>query len=202
VTQPLIDVIRDSPAIVKYIDIPIQHIADPLLAAMRRETDGVYIRKMIESFRREIPGVALRTTLIVGFPGETDAHLEELAQFMKEARFERLGIFPYSPEPKTPAEKMPNPVPEKVKKERLDRLMKLQQHISIQINREWLGRELDVLIDETNGSQGVYLGRSYADAPEVDGEVHLKSAKALQPGEFVRATVVDTYEYDLVAQAL
>ena len=202
VTRKLVEAIRDLPSVVKYIDVPIQHIADDLLAAMRRETDGACIRGMVEEFRREIPDVAIRTTFIVGFPGETDRHVEELARFMQEARFERVGIFPYSPEPKTSAEKLPNQVPEEAKKERFDHLMRLQQGISEELNKKWLGRELEVLIDEVSGDPHLFIGRSYADAPEVDGEVHVRSGSALKPGQFVRAKVVDTYEYDLVAETL
>jgi len=146
--------------------------------------------------------VAIRTTFIVGFPGETEAHVEELAEFLKEARFERLGIFPYSPEPKTPAQNLSNQIPEKIKRERFNRLMQLQQGIAEELNRQWMGRELEVLIDEKDSDPMVTLGRSYADAPEVDGQVFVKSKRALTPGEFVRARVVDTYEYDLVAEAI
>ena len=213
VTSDLIGAIRDLGKVVKYIDIPLQHINDNLLSAMRRETDGTYIRNLIEQFRKEIPGVALRTTFIVGFPGETDSQLEELAQFVKEARFERLGIFPYSPEPKTPSEKMPGQVPEAVKRRRLESLMLLQQEIAEELNRQFLGKELEVLVEENPGTQylirqesvlcpQVYLGRTYADAPEVDGQVFLRSPRKLAPGQFVQAKVVDTYEYDLVAEAV
>ena len=219
VTDALIRVIRESPSIVKYIDIPLQHINDQLLAAMRRETNGIYIRRLIEKFRKEIPGVALRTTFIVGFPGETEEQVEELAQFMQEQRFERLGIFPYSPEPKTPSERMPDQVPEEVKKERLDRLMRMQQGIAEDLNQQWLGREIDVLVDELADSverraysveknyplsakRYLYLGRTYADAPEVDGQVFLHSTRPLKAGQFVRARVTDTYEYDLVAEVI
>lgn len=137
---------------------------------------------------------------------------------MQEARFERLGMFPFSPEPKTPAERMDNQVPEKVKQERLHRLMTLQQEISEEINRQWLGREVEVLIDEevpsakraklslagTVSSNGFswFLGRTYADAPEVDGQVFVRSAELLSPGQFVRAKITDTYEYDLVAESI
>ena len=202
VTQELIQVMRDLPNVVKYIDIPLQHINDQLLSSMRRETNGASIRRLIERFRKEIPGVAIRTTFIVGFPGETEAHVEELAEFLKEARFERLGIFPYSPEPKTPAQNLSNQIPEKIKRERFNRLMQLQQEIAEELNRQWMGRELEVLIDEKDSDPMVTLGRSYADAPEVDGQVFVKSKRALTPGEFVRARVVDTYEYDLVAEAI
>lgn len=200
VREELIQVMRDSPSIVKYIDIPLQHINDALLTSMRRETDGAYIRRMIERFRREIPEIAIRTTFIVGFPGETEAHVKELAEFMKESRFERVGIFTYSPEAKTPAEKMAHQVPEEVKKERLDLLMELQRGIAQELNQSLLGREIEVLVDEPDSDPQVYLGRTYADAPEVDGQVFVRSPLPLRAGEFVHAKVVDTYEYDLVAQ--
>ena len=199
VTDGLIRALRDLPRVVPYLDIPIQHIADDLLKAMRRETDGRHIRALIEKLRAGVPGIAIRTTFIVGFPGETDAHVEELAQFMEETRFERLGIFPYSPEPKTPAERLPHPVPERVKQERFHRLMVLQQEISEMVNRTWLGREVEVLIEEA-GKPSFYLGRTYADAPEVDGLVHVRASQTLRPGQFVRARVTDTTEYDLVAE--
>ncbi len=200
-TDELIRALRDLPTVVKYLDIPIQHINNELLAAMRRETDGAWIRRMVQQLREEIPGVALRTTLIVGFPGETEAHVEELAEFMEEARFDRLGIFAYSPEPKTTAERMPNPVPEEAKKARLDRLMRLQQKIAEELNQRLLGKTFEVLVDEEGSESGVYLGRTYADAPEVDGQVFIRSARRLSPGEFVHTRIVDTTEYDLVAEA-
>ncbi|MBI3333850.1 MAG: 30S ribosomal protein S12 methylthiotransferase RimO [Candidatus Omnitrophica bacterium] len=202
VTDDLIRAIREIAPVVKYIDIPLQHVNDQLLAAMRRETDGTQIRRLVERLRTEIPAVAIRTTFIVGFPGETDAQVDELARWMEEARFERVGIFPYSPEPKTPAERMPGQVPEKVRRERLDRLMRLQQGIAEEINQTWLGREVEVLVDEPDHDPGLYLGRTYADAPEVDGQVFLRSDQPLAPGRFVRAKIIDTTEYDLVAEAL
>ena len=241
VTEELIAAIRDCRRVVKYIDIPLQHINDDLLSAMRRETDGAWIRRMIRRFREEIPGITLRTTFIAGFPGETEAHAQELAEFLRESRFERVGIFPFSPESKTPAERMPNQVPEEMRQARLNRLMQLQQEIAREIHEGWLGREMDVLVDEEasrarasdhsqsfprkgesdsrwslpsrvieglpstpieGGNDTWYLGRSYADAPEVDGQVFLKSDRPLSPGQFVRARVVDTTEYDLVAEAI
>ena len=196
VTEDLIRAIRDLAPVVKYIDIPLQHINDELLALMRRETDGAHIRRLIDRFRQEIPGVALRTTFIVGFPGETESHVEELAQFLRQSRFERVGIFLYSPEPKTPAERMTPQVPEEVKRQRRDHLMQVQQEISEELTRQWLGRTVEVLVDEPE------LGRTYADAPEVDGQVFLRSSRPLKPGDFVKAKVTDTTEYDLVAEVL
>ncbi|MCM8794813.1 MAG: 30S ribosomal protein S12 methylthiotransferase RimO [Candidatus Omnitrophica bacterium] len=202
VTDELIRAIRDVSSVAHYIDVPIQHINDGILSRMRRETNGRNIRRMIDRFRRQIPDIAIRTTFIAGFPGETQADVDELAAFMKEVRFERVGIFPYSPEPKTPSEKMAGQIPEDIKKERLNRLMLLQQEISQEINRSWIGREVEVLIDEPDASDPkTYIGRTYADAPEVDGQVFVKSAGYLKPGRFVRARVTDSYEYDLVAEA-
>ena len=200
VSDDLIKAIRDLAPVVKYLDIPLQHMSDRLLSLMRRETDGAFIRRLIARFREQVPGMAIRTTFIVGFPGETEREIEELAGFLQEARFERVGVFPYSPEPKTPSEKMPDQVPEPVQQERLNRIMGLQREISEERNRGWIGRELEVLIDEPGSDPDSYLGRTYADAPEVDGQVFLKSAAALQPGRLVRARVTDTLEYDLVAE--
>ena len=201
VTPDLIRALRDCPRVAKYLDIPFQHVSDDLLAAMRRETDGAWIRRLVQKLREEVPGIAIRSTFIVGFPGETEHHVEELAAFLKEARLERVGMFPYSPEPKTPAERMPDPVPEPVKRERLNRLMEIQRGISEEINRGWLGRRIEALVEEpAPDSPGLFLGRTYADAPEVDGQVFLRSSRPLKPGQFVSSTVVDTYEYDLVAE--
>jgi len=219
VGEDLIRAIRELPPVVKYLDIPLQHVSDPLLAVMRRETDGAHIRRLVERLRQEIPGVAIRTTFIVGFPGETEDHVDELARFLQEAQFERVGIFPYSPEPKTRAERMPGQVPDELKKQRLDRLMRLQREISEEKNRAWLGRRVEVLVEEPETVRGepveprtgplalrhaqgerFYLGRTYADAPEVDGQVYLKAAPGVRAGSFVQARVTDTYEYDLVAE--
>ncbi len=199
VSDDLIGAIRDLEPVVKYMDLPLQHISDRLLSLMRRETDGVYIRRLVDRFRSEVPGMAIRTTFITGFPGETEAEVEELAGFLRQARFERVGIFLYSPEPKTPSEKMPDQLPEPVKQERRDRLMKLQREISEEMNQRWLGQTVEVLVDEAQGER-LYLGRTYADAPEVDGQVFLKSTEPLQTGRMVRARVTDTTEYDLVAE--
>jgi len=199
VTDDLIHAIRDLQPVVKYVDIPLQHISDRLLSLMRRETDGATLRRLIDRFRSEVPGMAIRTTFIAGFPGETEQEVEELAGFLRQARFERVGIFLYSPEPKTPSEKMPDPLPEAVKQDRRDMLMSIQREISEEMNQRWLGKEIEVLVDEAQGER-VYLGRTYADAPEVDGQVFLNSRAPLHPGRMVRARVTDTTEYDLVAE--
>lgn len=212
VTDPLITAMRELPKVVKYLDLPIQHISDEILSAMRRETDGTRIRNLIERLRRDVAGIVLRATLMVGFPGETEPQFQELCEFLRTFRLERVGVFTYAPEPKTRAARMPNRVPEAIKKKRFNQLMQLQQGISETLNRRWLGQTLEVLVDEPTESsssthllassfQHLYLGRTYADAPEVDGQVFLRSERPFQPGQFVEARVVDTHEYDLVAEA-
>lgn len=200
VTEEVIRAIADLGPVVKYLDIPLQHISDRLLAAMRRETDGAHIRRLIGRLRERVPGIAIRTTFITGFPGETEQEVEELARFMEEQRFDRVGIFPFSPEPKTLAERMPGQVPEEIRQGRLQRLMELQKRLSQEINARYLGREVEVLVEEPSEEEGLFLGRTPADAPEVDGQVFLRSPEPLQPGKFLRARVTDTYEYDLVAE--
>lgn len=206
VGEDLIAALRDLGPVVKYLDIPLQHISDRLLAAMRRETDGAHIRRLVARLREQVPGIALRTTFITGFPGETEAEAEELARFLEEARFERVGVFPFSPEPKTSAERMGAQVPEEVRRQRMSRLMELQQGISREITAKLVGREVEVLVEEPSEEGGVFLGRTSADAPEVDGQVFLRSQGErpllLETGTFVQTRVVDSYEYDLVAEPL
>ncbi|MBI3322175.1 MAG: 30S ribosomal protein S12 methylthiotransferase RimO [Candidatus Omnitrophica bacterium] len=201
VTEELISALADLGPVVKYLDIPLQHINDRLLTAMRRETDGAHIRRLVERLRSRVPGITIRTTFIAGFPGETEAEAEELARFLEEARFERVGIFPFLPEPKTTAERMGPQVPEKVRRERVNRLMEIQQGISRENNAKLLGREVEVLVEEASEEKGVFLGRTPADAPEVDGQVFLHSREPAAPGALVRALVTDSCEYDLVAEA-
>ena len=200
VSEELIRALRDCPNVVKYIDVPLQHINDELLSAMRRETDGLTIRRLIDRLREAVPGIAIRSTFIVGFPGETEKQFQELASFLQETRLERVGIFPFSSEPKTSAERLPNPVLEKVKQERFQHLMEIQKRVAEELNQRWMNRSLEILVDEPDSDPQVWLGRSYADAPEVDGQVFLRSPQPLRPGTFVQARVVDAYEYDLVAE--
>jgi len=202
ITPELIAAIRDLPKVVKYLDIPLQHISDRLLKAMRRETDGMQIRQLIAQLRKEVPQLVLRTTFIVGFPSETEEEVEELARFMEEVRFERVGIFPYSAEPNTPAERMPEQIPEAVKQNRFNRLMELQQKISESFTQQWVGRDTEVLVEEPveQGTEWIYLGRTYADAPEVDGQVFLHSPKPIPVGSLIEAKVIDATEYDWVAR--
>ena len=211
VTDELIDVIASQEKICSYIDIPLQHVSDHILLKQNRNitTAGTY--DLIRKFRQRIPDVFLRTTYIVGMPGETDQNFNELRQFNKEMRFERVGVFIYSKEEGTLAASMPDQVPEKIKKERLDILMKDQQEISRQVQESFVGRTLKVLVEEKEknsveaGSKSIpntYIGRSEYDAPDVDGLVYVRSLKSLKPGEFIKTKVTDAYEYDLAGVAV
>ncbi len=193
--KDVIKVIRDSKNICKYIDLPIEHINDRILKQMGRKTTKKDIISLIEYVRKEIPGVALRTSFIVGFPGETEKGFQELLQFIREIKFERLGIFRYSREEGTPAHKLKDQISEKEKERRFNEGMLLQQAISREINEGFKGRTLKVLVDEKN------IARTEYDAPEVDGVVHV-SGNDLKIGEFYKVKITDTYEYDLVGQVL
>lgn len=200
ISDELLELTRFEPKICKYIDLPIQHINNRILRLMHRHLTQKDILRLIDKIRKKIPGVAIRTSLIVGFPTEGDEEFKELLEFVEDIRFERLGVFIYSREEGTSAYKLKGQIPKKIKMERLNTIMSLQQKISQEINRELLGKTLDVLIDEKE--QGHYLGRSQYDAPEVDGIVYVKSAKAhLEPGDFVKVNITDTLEYDLVGEA-
>ncbi|MBI4551056.1 MAG: 30S ribosomal protein S12 methylthiotransferase RimO [Candidatus Latescibacteria bacterium] len=198
-TDDLIDTIAQLDHVCNYIDMPLQHITDRMLTAMNRETTRRETVRLIGRMRASIHGLALRTTFIVGFPGETDEDFEELYDFVAETRFDRLGVFPYSPEEGTPAVRYPDQVPDDVTQERRARLMELQREISLARNQAYVGRSVEVLVDEVNPTDGTAVGRTEADAPEVDNEVLLTGA-GLTPGDFVRATIIDALEYDLVGR--
>lgn len=201
-TDELIKVIGDEQAICKYIDLPIQHISNRILKRMNRGTTKKSILDLLHKIRKNIPGVAIRTSIITGFPGETEKEFAELIGFIKKEKFERLGAFTYSREEGTVAYKFAGQIPEQEKKARRDEIMKVQQGVSRRNNRKLMGKVLDVIIDEKDASDPkLYLGRSYMDAPEVDGMVYVKG-KNIKVGTFVRVKIVDTYEYDLVGDAL
>ncbi len=200
ITDELLQVVKDSEKICKYIDMPVQHINNRILKLMNRKTGAKDILKLIDKIRKTIPAVGLRTSIIVGFPSETDHEFEELLKFIEEVKFERLGAFVYSREEGTAAYSLGKQIPEKVKIERFNRIMSAQQKISEDINRRFLGKTLDVLIDEKEADH--YLGRSQYDAPEVDGLVYVSSKKALRAGEFVKVKVTDTMEYDLAGELI
>jgi len=202
VSDELIDVIANSKRIVPYIDMPLQHINDRMLRRMQRRVNREQTVDLLGKLRSRIPNLVLRTTLITGFPGETDAEFEEVEQFVSEQRFERLGVFTYSFEPDTPAAKLPDHLPEDVKNERRDRLMEAQQEVAFEWNEAQVGRRVDVIIDSAVPDEAdAWIGRSYADAPDVDGVVYV-TGEGLTAGKIVPCEIVARSEYDLVAAAI
>ena len=195
----VIEVIRDEPKICKYLDIPLQHIADGQLRDMKRGLGSRGTRELVQKLRAEIPGLALRTTMLVGYPGETESDFEELLDFVREARFERLGVFPYSEEEGTySAEKLSDDVPDEVKQQRVERLMELQAGISAEMNAARIGSVERVIVDRREGDYLVC--RSGYDSPEVDGEILVAFRKKLSPGDIVPVKITDASEYDLFAE--
>lgn len=194
----VIAVMRREPKICKYLDIPLQHISDSQLKSMRRGLTKTETCALVEKLRREIPGVALRTTLLTGYPGESEADAEELLQFVRDTRFERLGVFPYSEEEDTySAIHLKDDVPDEVKQARADRIMEVQNGISAELNRRRIGSTERVIIDRREGDY--FVGRSQYDSPEVDTEILVSSPRELHPGEFAEVTITDAGDYDLYA---
>ena len=200
-TDELYDALGSSSKIVPYLDMPLQHINDRMLRAMNRRHTRAETEAIISRLRQTMPGLVLRTTFIVGFPGETDAEFEELLDYVNETKFERLGVFPYSFEPDTPAAKLPGHLADAVKIERRDRVMEAQQPIAFAFNESLVGRELDVLIDApAPEGKDVWVGRTFADAPDVDGVTYVRG-KGFEAGDIVTCEVVGTEGYDTVAEA-
>ena len=197
ITDELIDVMASEPKICKYIDIPIQHASDAVLKAMRRRSTEASIENTIERLRAKIPDIHIRTTFIVGFPGETDDDYEKLYAFVDKMRFARLGVFAYSQEENTPAGEMENQIDEDVKEERLDGIMRRQLDISLELNKEKIGQTLEVLVEEQD-EDGSWLGRSRYDATEIDNSVIFTSNRSLKPGDIVNVRINDAFDYDLV----
>ncbi|MDO8434532.1 MAG: 30S ribosomal protein S12 methylthiotransferase RimO [Candidatus Binatus sp.] len=198
VTDELLDAIASLPKVLKYIDMPLQHADDAMLRAMRRERSGAALRKLLDRIRARIPGVVLRTSFIVGFPGETDAAFARLVDFVREETFDRVGVFTYSREENTAAYDLPDQVPERVKRARRSELMAIQSEISLTKNRSFVGGEVEVLVEGPMPGRGTRLrGRSRGQAPEIDGSVFL--AGEAEPGEFVRARIDKALSYDLQA---
>ncbi len=193
-------VIRERENMCNYIDMPVQHIADRMLRSMRRGITSRATKELIERMHREVPGLALRTTLIVGYPGETGEDFRQLVDFVAETRFHRLGVFPYSQEDGTTAYELGDPVPEEVKKERMDEIMAVQQEISEERNRTMVGSTVEVVVDRNE--QGTSIGRTAWDAPEIDQEVIISSTTPLQRGNFYHATITDASEFDLMADVV
>jgi len=200
VRQPLIDALRELPQVIPYIDMPLQHGDDTMLKAMKRGGSVEQYKRLFGRMREALPDLALRTTFLVGFPGETDAQFENLLDFVREMRFDRVGVFTYSAEEDTPAFDLPDAVPARVMRQRRDALMAAQQPLSLANNQKWLGRTLDVLIESRRGAEGRTdaVGRSFRDAPEIDGTVMVRGCDAA-PGTTVPARVTEAEPYDLYA---
>lgn len=201
-TDELLQVLSSSRKVLPYLDLPLQHINDVVLRQMNRRVDRAGTEALLQRLRSHIADLVLRTTLITGFPGETEEQFEELVEFVRQQRFERVGVFAYSREPDTPADRLPGHLPEEVKQQRRQRLMEVQQEIAFAWNQAQVGRRLDVLLDSyVPGQRNALVGRSYADAPEIDGVVYV-SGEGLAPGQIVPCEVVAAQGYDMIAAAV
>lgn len=200
-TEELMDTIAQEPKIVKYVDLPLQHCSGPVLRAMRRFGDREKLTALIGKMRERIPGLVLRTTVIAGFPGETEEDFAELCDFIKEIRFERLGCFAYSQEEDTPAAEMENQIEEEEKRRRAGRVMETQMGIMQDWGEAQVGRVFDVLTEGFDEETQCWFGRSYADAPEIDGRVYFTAADAPAPGQFVRVRITACMDCDLMGEA-
>ena len=200
ITPELIQVIKNEPKICKYLDMPIQHASDNVLKRMGRRTNCEELRTIVTTLRKEIPEICLRTTLITGFPGETQKDFAVLKDFVKEMRFDRLGVFPYSPEEGTGAAKMKQQIPSFIKNMRRNKIMKLQQTIAFEKAAETIGKTVDVLIEGKLPEDGVFVGRTYKDAPNVDGMIFVSANRELVTGDVVKVKVTDSREYDLIGE--
>jgi ribosomal protein S12 methylthiotransferase len=197
-TEGLLELMAQEKKICPYLDLPIQHIDDGILKRMGRRSKGQEIRSLIQKIKTFLPGVSLRTSLIVGFPGEKESQFRTLLEFVKETQFDHLGAFKYSSEEGTPASRLPNPVPEKVKEERLRILMEIQKKISLKKYRHFVGRKMEVPVEGPNDQEGQLRGRLQIQAPEIDGCVFLKG-KA-KPGDWVEVRITQALPYDLVGE--
>lgn len=200
ITPELIQTIKEETKICKYLDIPIQSGCDAILKRMGRWTDTAQIRHLVEELRREIPEICIRTTFITGFPGETEQNHEDTMRFINEMEFDRLGVFTYSPEEDTPAAEMEHQIPEEVKEQRRDEIMELQQEIAFEQAENMVGRTLEAMIEGRMVEDGVYVARTYKDAPNVDGLLFLNADRELMSGDFVTVKVTGSNEYDLIGE--
>ena len=202
ITDELIAEIRDNDRICKYVDIPIQHISEKVLRRMNRHGGSAVVRDAVSRLRREIPGIVIRTTAIVGFPGETEEEFEELCGYVKEARFDRFGAFTYSREEDTPAYDFPGQIDEQTKQDRYDIIMNTQLRITDALNKKKLGRKLTVLCEGYDPVSEAHYGRSYADAPEIDGKIFFTSEHRVKEGEFVTVRITEVLDYDLYGKVV
>lgn len=201
IDEKLIKAIKDNEKVLKYLDIPLQHINNDILKRMNRKTTKEKIVQLINTLRREIPGITIRTTFIVGFPGENEERFTELYEFVRDTRLDRVGVFTYSREEGTLAYNFENQVDEEIKEYRRDKIMQLQSHISYELNKEKIGRTYEVLIEDIE-EDGLYVGRTYMDSPDIDGVYYVKSDEKLEIGQFVKAKTVDCLEYDLIGEII
>lgn len=200
ITQELIQAIKELPKVCHYLDIPIQHGSDSVLKRMGRRTSRSQLTQIVEQLRREIPDIVLRTTVITGFPGETQEEFEELKEFVSQLRFERLGVFAYSQEEDTPAAQMPDQIPEEIKQQRRDEIMALQQEIVFEKSDEQIGKILDVMVEGRLPEEEVYIARTYMDAPDVDGYVFVSTDWNLMSGDFLTVRITGADQYDLIGE--
>ena len=198
----LIRVMKEEPKICHYLDLPIQHASDAILKKMGRRTSKAQLVDTIRTLREEIPDITLRTTLITGFPGETEEQHQELVEFVDEMEFDRLGVFTYSPEEKTPAAGMEGQVPEEVKEDRQAELMELQQEIAFDLAEDMIDREVLVMIEGKVADENAYVGRTYRDAPNVDGLIFINTDEELMSGDFAKVKVTGAMEYDLIGELM
>ena len=202
IDDPLIQVIKEEKKICHYLDLPIQHASDEVLKRMGRRTSKEQLKTVIGKLRKEIPDICLRTTLITGFPGETKEQHEELMEFVDEMEFDRLGVFTYSPEEDTPAAEMPDQIPEEIKEERQAELMELQQDIAFDAAENMIGKEVLVMVEGKVADENAYVGRTYKDAPGVDGLIFINTEEELMSGDFAKVKVTGALEYDLIGELL
>ncbi|MBD5466508.1 MAG: 30S ribosomal protein S12 methylthiotransferase RimO [Lachnospiraceae bacterium] len=202
ITDELIKVIKEEPKICHYLDIPIQHCADGILKKMGRRTNERSLREMVGRLRREIPDICLRTTLITGFPGETQEDHERLMAFVDEMEFDRLGVFTYSQEEDTKAAEFPDQIAESLKEDRQAEIMELQQEIAFEKAEAMIGKEVLVMIEGKVADENAYVGRTYKDAPNVDGLIFINTDREFMTGDFVKIKVTGSYEYDLIGEMI
>lgn len=202
IDDELIKTIRDNDKVCKYIDMPIQHSSDNILKSMGRRTNREHLKDVIGKLRNEVPGIAIRTTLITGFPGETIEDHECLMEFVDEMEFDRLGVFTYSPEEDTVAAKMANQIDEEIKEQRKNEIMELQQEVSFDKSQNLIGKEMLVMIEGKVVDENAYVGRTYMDAPNVDGNIFVNTDQELITGDFVKVKITKALEYDLIGELL
>ena len=202
ITDKLIQVIKNNEKISKYFDIPIQHISNDVLKRMNRKTSKKHIEQIIKKIRNEIPEVTLRTSLIVGFPGETEEDFNELYEFVNKTKFDKLGVFEYSKEDGTPAANMSNQIHHMTKKKRRNKIMTLQQQISHEKMKEKIGQKIEVLIEGESLDKKYFIGRSKADVPDIDGVVYVKKDKKVKLNSFIKCEIIDVNDYDLIVKSI